>query len=96
MKLFKIKINDNLLAIFEYIRTYKHYIDVNELVKWCMDYEYYKELYENFHVIRSCLDDHNKQFPDRDLIAEYHRSTDVVIDDEEFKKFVPEDDDDLL
>lgn len=70
MKIFKIRFNDNLQAIYTYITSYKHYIDINQLVDWCIQYEYYKELYENFHIIRACLDQHNLDYPDRDLIAE--------------------------
>lgn len=80
MKLFKIKFNDNLQAIYTYISSYKHYIDINELVDWCIQYEYYRELYENFHVVKACIEDHNKEYPDRDKVAERHSSPSVIID----------------
>lgn len=61
----KIQINDNLKAIYEYLRSYEYYVDLRDLVQFCFDYEYYKELFENFHIIYKCLEEHNIQYPDR-------------------------------
>lgn len=80
MKLFKIKFNDNLQAIYTYITSYKHYIDINDLVDWCIQYEYYRELFENFHIIRCCIDQHNKDYPEKDLIAAAAASPTIVLD----------------
>lgn len=55
----KIKINDNLIAIFTYIKTYEYIIDLDDFIQWVIDYEYYKELYENWHIIRDLIKYHN-------------------------------------
>lgn len=60
MKIFKVKPNENLIAIFTYINTDEYFLSLQELINFCLDYEYYKELYENFHIIRQLLDEHNK------------------------------------
>lgn len=61
MKLFKIKPNENLYAIFTYIQSnHEYFIPYNDLIQFCIDYEYYKELYEHFHIIRALLDEHNR------------------------------------
>lgn len=60
--MFKIKPNDNLFAIFTYINSCKYHVYLQELIQFCIDYEYYKELYENFHIVKSLLDEHNQIF----------------------------------
>lgn len=60
--MFKIKFNENLAAIFTYLRSYEYHIDMIDLVQWCIDYGYYKELYENFHIINNCLFEHNIKY----------------------------------
>lgn len=60
MKIFKVKPNENLFAIFTYIREDPYFLSYEELVNFCIDYEYYKEFYEHFHIIRTLLDEHNK------------------------------------
>lgn len=64
--IFKIKPNDNLIAIYTYLRTYEYYVDLRDLIDWCIAFEYYKELYENFHIIVRCLEEHNIQYPKRE------------------------------
>lgn len=59
----KIKYNENLDAIYTYLRSYEYYVDILDLIQFCVDYEYYKELYENWHIVYQCLMDHNKRFP---------------------------------
>ena len=60
----KVKVNENFIAILTYLQTYQHYIDLRDLVQWCIDYEYYKELYQNWHIIKDMLAEHNRQYPD--------------------------------
>lgn len=55
----KIKINDNLIAIFTYIRSYEYYIVLIDFIQWCIDYSYYKELYSNWHIIYDLIQEHN-------------------------------------
>lgn len=55
----KIKINDNLMAIFTYIHNNEYRIDLDDFIQYCIDYEYYKELYENWHIVRDCINYHN-------------------------------------
>lgn len=58
----KIKFNENLAAIFTYLRSYEYHVDLLDLVQWCNDFGYYKELYENFHIVYQCLVEHNIKF----------------------------------
>lgn len=74
-----VKINDNLLAIFTYINSYEYKITYSEFVQWCIDYEYYKELYQNWHIVRDLLDEHNISHPFKD-----DRKTIDEDDDDEF------------
>ena len=60
--MFKIKPNDNLVAIFTYIRSDQYHIDLMDLVDFCISFDYYKELYENFHIIYKCIEDHNEKY----------------------------------
>lgn len=60
MSIFKIKPNDNLFAIFTYIREDEYRLNMDELVQFCIDYDYYKELYEHFHIIKQLVEEHNK------------------------------------
>lgn len=80
MKIFKIRFNDNLQAIYTYINSYKHYIDINDIVDWCIQYEYYKELYENFHIIKCCIEQHNQDYPEKDLTAAAAASPTIILD----------------
>lgn len=59
----KIKYNDNLNAIYTYLRSYEYYVDILDLIQFCVDYDYYRELYENWHIVYQCLIDHNKKYP---------------------------------
>lgn len=60
----RVKVNENLQAIFTYLRSYEYRVDLSELVSWCIDYDYYKELYEHFHIIYQMLIEHNRKYPD--------------------------------
>lgn len=55
----RIKINDNLRAIYTYINSYEYKIILNDFIQWCFDYGYYKEFFLNFHVIKECIAEHN-------------------------------------
>lgn len=55
----KVKLNDNLRAIYTYIQSCDHEIDLNDFIQYCIDYEYYKELYQNWHIIRDIIKYHD-------------------------------------
>lgn len=55
----KIKLNDNLIAIFTYINNIEYRIDLDDFIQWCIDYEYYKELYLHWHLIKDLIKFHN-------------------------------------
>lgn len=66
----KIRINDNLKAIFTYIQSYDYYIVYIDFVQWCIDYGYYKEFYQNFHIIRDLINEHNTTHTDIEPVRE--------------------------
>lgn len=55
----KVYVNYNLTSIFNYIHDSNEYISWYELVSWCLDMQYYKELYLNHFIIKYLLDEHN-------------------------------------
>lgn len=92
MKIFKVKPNENLFAIFTYIKSDEYYLSLEELLQFCIDYEYYKEFYEHFHIIRALLEEHN---------ATHHKIRDekisgVVVDVPDVSPDLEDDDDSLL
>ena len=60
MKIFKVKPNENLFAIFNYINSDEYYLSYQEIIQFCLDYEYYKELYEHWHIVKPLIDQHNE------------------------------------
>lgn len=62
--IFKFKVNDNLKAIYDYLAHYEYRVELSDLIQFCFDYEYYKELYENFHIIYQVWVEHNRLYPD--------------------------------
>ena len=57
----KIKVNQNLLSLFNYINTSETYVTWSELIQWALDYECYKELFLHHLMIDHLMIDHNNQ-----------------------------------
>lgn len=55
----KIKVNDNLTNIFNYISSNPEYIEFKDLVQYVIDYDLYKEFFLNQQIIFRLLDEHN-------------------------------------
>ena len=67
-KILKIKVNDNLTSIFNYINSKNDVVSWEDLIQWCIDYDCYKELYSNHFIIKHLLDEHNlKDFELEDI-----------------------------
>jgi len=82
----RVKVNANLQAILTYLQTYEYHCDLMDLVKWCIDFDYYKELYENFHIINILLNEHNKKYVQIDpssFTGNLSKGSDYVSDDED-------------
>lgn len=58
----KIKFNENLVSIINYIDTKEEFVSFRELLQWCIDMECYKELYIHFHILFPILEEHNKNY----------------------------------
>lgn len=58
----KIKVNDNLTNIFNFIQSSKERITFMELIQYCIDYDLYKEFYLNQQIIFRLLDERNQSF----------------------------------
>lgn len=54
------KLNPNLQAIITAIRTDIHYVDLLDLMDWCIEENYLKEYYTNFNLISSLVQQHNE------------------------------------
>ena len=57
----KIKVNDNFTNILNYIRSADHLVSYYELMQYCLDYDQYKELYQNYHLFKDLLIEHNQE-----------------------------------
>lgn len=57
----KIKINDNFTNILNFIHSADNIVHYYDLVQYCIDYAQYNELYNNYHVFKDLLIEHNKQ-----------------------------------
>lgn len=55
----KVKINENLTSLFNYVNECESYVSWKELVQFALDYKMYQELYMNVHVIQKLIDEHN-------------------------------------
>lgn len=55
----KIKFNQKLLSIFNYIDTCENPVSFTELVDWSVDMDCYKELFVNMHIIEKLRQEHN-------------------------------------
>lgn len=58
----KIKINENLTSIINYIRDYEGVVTWFELVQYCLDYRMYEELYVNQTIINRLIVEHNNDY----------------------------------
>lgn len=58
----KIKINDNLTNIFNFIDSSMNPISYHDLVQYCLDYDLYQEFYLNNTIINRLLDEKNQTF----------------------------------
>ena len=56
----KIKVNDNLTNIFNYIQSSKTELSFHDLVQYCLDYDLYQEFYLNQQIIYRLFDEKNR------------------------------------
>ena len=52
----KIKVNDNLTMIFQFINEALTPFGYNELIQYCIDFQLYKEFYIHNHIINKLYD----------------------------------------
>lgn len=62
----KIKVNDNLTNIFNYIQSTKTEISFHDLVQYVLDYDLYQEFYLNQQIIYRLLDEKNRSISEGD------------------------------
>lgn len=65
----KIKVNDNLTNIFNYIQANPEFIEFHDLVQYVIDYDLYREFYLNQQIIFRLLDEHNRKMKG-DILSE--------------------------
>ena len=56
----KVKVNENLTSLFNFIKEYRGVLSWFELVQWAIDYDMYQELYIHNMIISKLVDEHNK------------------------------------
>lgn len=56
----RISPNSNLTSIINYINDSQSIVTWTDLVSWCIDLKYYKELYYNHFIISYILVEHNE------------------------------------
>lgn len=61
----KIKVNDNLTNIFNYIETQMVPFTLHDLVQYILDYDLYQEFYLNQQLIYRLYDEKIKSFENR-------------------------------
>ena len=61
----KIKITDSFKNILTFINSNQYYVSMKDLIQFCIDYEYYEDLYKHFHIIKVLLEEHNIDHPER-------------------------------
>lgn len=64
----KIKVNDNFTNILNYIHACEHRLSYYDLLQYCIDYDQYKELYNNYHIFKDILIEHNKSLEESKVI----------------------------
>lgn len=52
----RIKVNDNLIMIFQFINELVAPVGYNELIQYCIDFQLYKEFYLHNHIINKLFD----------------------------------------
>lgn len=55
----KVKVNENLTSIINYINDSETTVSWSELVQYSIDYRMYQELYINQAIIQKLMDEHN-------------------------------------
>lgn len=61
----KIKINDNFTNIMNFIHANEEVITYHDLLQYCIDYDQYKEYYNNYHIFKDLLLEHNRQIQEQ-------------------------------
>lgn len=59
-KRYKVGYTEDLNSIVTYIKTSDKQVTITDLLQFCVDYEYYIELYMNYPMIRDLIVEHNK------------------------------------
>lgn len=57
----KIKVNEELTSIFNYVNSEMGVVLWSELIQYCIDYGLYKELYLNHFIIERLVTEHNEK-----------------------------------
>lgn len=58
----KIKVNENLTSLFNYIREYDGIVTWRDIVQYSLDYRLYQELYVNNMIIDRLINEHNSDY----------------------------------
>lgn len=61
-KRYKVGFNEDLNSILNYIWTSDKPIFLKDLIQFCVDYDYFVQLYMNYPMIRDCINEKNSQF----------------------------------
>lgn len=56
----RIKVNENLTEIIQFIRESDHIISWNELIQHCLDYNMYPELYLHRPIFEHLINEHDE------------------------------------
>lgn len=59
-KRYKVGYTEDLNSIVTYIKTSDKLVTIADLLQFCVDYEYFIELYMNYPMIRDLIVEHNK------------------------------------
>lgn len=57
----KIKVNENLTSLINYINECTNYVDWFEFVQFAIDYNMYQELYTHHFILQKLVNEHDKQ-----------------------------------
>lgn len=58
----KIRVNENLTSLFNYIREYDGIVTWFDLIQYSLDYKLYQELYVNNMIIDRLINEHNSDY----------------------------------
>ena len=61
MRKIKIKVNEELTSIFNFVNSNMNMVTWSELIQYCIDYGLYKELYLHHFIIERLVDEHNEE-----------------------------------